>query len=324
LLTLPAVAAEPAVSSSQLKWRPARPALATQSAEPGKIVQTAGTTELSGPSFLPAPSYNMTAQSNSLFDPAPTFPTTPAPATPGLTPPAPLNTPGLTPPDPLNTPSTVTPPAPIAPDALSQPMPPMTPGLVPSLPTAPGELPAPNLNNSGQMPLNDMPANEKPGGRDLMQEDCDRGRVEIKNTGLTQALSAQIVNLRYSGPGELPYECTVEATNFNGRSWGCLTYTWKASALCHKPLYFEEMSLERYGHSWGPICDPVVSAAHFFGTLPILPYKMGVDTPCECQYALGYYRPGNCAPYMIEPFPISARGAAVQAGFVTGAAAALP
>ncbi len=57
----------------------------------------------------------------------------------------------------------------------------------------------------------------------------------------------------------------------------------------------------------GPILDPAVSAAHFFGTLPILPYKMGVDTPCECQYALGYYRPGNCAPYMIQPFPISAR-----------------
>ncbi len=93
-LTLPVVAAEPAVSSSQLKWRPARPALATQSAEPGKIVQTAGTTEMSGPSFLPAtPSYNMTAQAGSPFDPAPAFPATPAPSAPGLTPPAPLNTP---------------------------------------------------------------------------------------------------------------------------------------------------------------------------------------------------------------------------------------
>lgn len=188
------------------------------------------------------------------------------------------------------------------------------------------EQPMPNPNNAGTIQL---PAEtDKLDPRILMKEDCEAGRAEIKNTGLTQILSAQIINLRYTENKDLtnerPYECTVEAATFNPRSWSCLTYTWKASALCHKPLYFEEMSLERYGHSWGPICDPVVSAAHFFGTLPILPYKMGVDTPCECQYALGYYRPGNCAPYMCEPFPISPRGAAVQAGFVVGAVGALP
>ncbi len=307
--------------------------MATQAAQPGQItpsqpliMQTAGTTELSGPSLLPSlPAYNTMAQAGapSLFDPDPL--PMPAPTTPGLTPPTPL--------DPL--PSGVTPPTPPSiygneparaqPDATSQPMPPVTtPGLVPPSPLGPGELPAPNFDNSGQMPLSPMPDNQKPGSRNLMAEDCEQGRAEIKNTGLTQTLSARIVDLRYTGTGELPYECTVEATTYNQRAWGCLTYTWKASALCHKPLYFEEVALERYGHSWGPICDPVISAAHFFGTLPILPYKMGVDTPCECQYALGYYRPGNCAPYMIPPFPISPRGAAVQAGVVVGAAAALP
>lgn len=290
--------------------------MATQSVEPGKIVQTAGTAEMSGPSFAPAaPAYNMTAQADPFgLQPPPALPGTPT--TPMLTPPAPIEAPG-----------SVTPPATIAPDSQSIPMPPMSPGLAPPIPRGSGELPAPNPNNSGRLELDDSPS--KSGGEDAyMREDCEKGRIEIKNTGLTQKLGAQIVDLRYTGKFELtdarPYECTVIATNFNERAWGCLTYTWKASALCHKPLYFEEMSLERYGHSWGPICDPVISAAHFFGTLPILPYKMGVDTPCECQYALGYYRPGNCAPYMIEPFPISPRGAAVQAGFVVGAAAALP
>jgi len=311
--------------------------MATQAGEPGRItpaqpliVQTAGTAELSGPSFMPsAPAYNATAQVGSPFDTPPAFPGTAPPMTPGIMPPAPLDpTPGSLAPA---TPPSIygNEPARAQPDALSQPMPPVTtPGFVPTQPIGPGELPVPNLNNSGQMPLNDTPDNKKPGGRNLMSEDCEQGRMDIKNTGLTNALSAQIVNLRYTGNTDLtderPNECTVEAANFNQRAWGCLTYTWKASALCHKPLYFEEMSLERYGHSWGPICDPVISAAHFFGTLPILPYKMGVDTPCECQYALGYYRPGNCAPYMIEPFPISPRGAAVQAGFVVGAVSALP
>jgi hypothetical protein len=99
---------------------------------------------------------------------------------------------------------------------------------------------------------------------------------------------------------------------------------WKASALCHKPLYFEDEQMERYGHSWGPCCDPIVSGVHFFTRLPVLPYCMGVTPPCECVYALGHYRPGSCAPRYIEPIPISARGALFQAGAVVGVAAALP
>jgi len=197
------------------------------------------------------------------------------------------------------------------------------PNFVTPPPSGSGEQPDPNSENSGRKQPDNIPKG-RDRDRDPMSEDCEKGRGVIKNTGLTQALSAEIINLRYTGKSDLPFECTVEATTFNQRAWGCLTYTWKASALCHKPLYFEEMSLERYGHSWGPCCDSVMSAAHFFGTLPILPYKMGVDTPCECQYALGYYRPGNCAPYMIEPFPISPRGAAVEAGFVVGAVGVLP
>ena len=65
---------------------------------------------------------------------------------------------------------------------------------------------------------------------------------------------------------------------FEPRCWPQITYTWKGSALCHKPLYFEEEQLERYGHTFG-IAQPVVSGAHFFGTLPVLPYKMGIEMP---------------------------------------------
>jgi hypothetical protein len=93
---------------------------------------------------------------------------------------------------------------------------------------------------------------------------------------------------------------------------------WKAANLCHKPLYFEQVQLERYGHSWGPYAQPIMSGVHFFGTLPILPYKMGIRTPNECVYTLGYYRPGNCAPYFVGGFPFTWRAAAFQAGTVTG------
>ena len=109
-----------------------------------------------------------------------------------------------------------------------------------------------------------------------------------------------------------------------GRCWDQITYMWKASAMCHKPLYFEDEQLERYGHSWSPCCQTLVSGAHFFTRPFVLPYCMGVEPPCECIYALGHYRPGSCAPYMIEPLGFTWRAAAFQAGAVTGAAFAIP
>lgn len=106
--------------------------------------------------------------------------------------------------------------------------------------------------------------------------------------------------------------------------WAPTTFTWKASGLCHKPLYFEQVHGERYGHSTGPLTHPFVAAGHFFLTVPALPYKMGLYPPFECIYTLGHYRPGSCAPYYLDPFPISVRAALAEAGVWVGAAALVP
>ena len=63
----------------------------------------------------------------------------------------------------------------------------------------------------------------------------------------------------------LPPECQLGDEPLQVRDWTMTTFTWTASALCHKPLYFEHVELERYGHSGGPFIQPVMSAAHFFG-----------------------------------------------------------
>lgn len=110
-----------------------------------------------------------------------------------------------------------------------------------------------------------------------------------------------------------PPECQLGDEPATPRQWQLTTFTWKASGLCHKPLYFEEQRLERYGHSAGPIRQPVLSAAHFVLGLALLPYDMGIHPPSECIYALGYYRPGSCAPWLVPAFPLSLRGAASQA-----------
>lgn len=116
----------------------------------------------------------------------------------------------------------------------------------------------------------------------------------------------------------LPGECVIDADPFIPRQWCQTTFTWKASCLCHKPLYFEQVNFERYGHTWGPLMDPVLSGAHFFTSFVFLPYKMGIEPPQECIYPLGYYRPNSCAPYMLFPIPLSWRGALFEAGAVTG------
>jgi hypothetical protein len=118
-----------------------------------------------------------------------------------------------------------------------------------------------------------------------------------------------------------PEECKLEMDRHDPREsgqWACMTFTWKASALCNKPLYFEDVEVERYGHAVGPILQPVLSTAHFFVSVPLLPYNMGLTPPAECMYSLGYYRPGSCAPYLIETPPLSLRAAAAEAGAWAG------
>jgi hypothetical protein len=122
----------------------------------------------------------------------------------------------------------------------------------------------------------------------------------------------------------LPTLCALSDGEFAPRQFAETTMTFKASGTCHKPLYFEEPQLERYGHEWGPVAQPFISSANFIKNVAILPYKMGIHPMNECQYPLGYYRPGSCAPWTAGPVPISLRGAFMQAGAVTGASLALP
>jgi hypothetical protein len=161
-------------------------------------------------------------------------------------------------------------------------------------------------------------------GKDVCEEEgknCDEALRKLR----ADHLAGIDLDIRVGGRAgnDYPCECRLEGQVFEPRRFATTTFTWKAAGYCHKPLYFEDWNLERYGHSHG-WADPVVSAAHFFVTLPVLPYKMGVELPWECVYPLGYYRPGNCAPWTCPAVPISYRGMAVQAATVTGLVFLLP
>jgi hypothetical protein len=113
-----------------------------------------------------------------------------------------------------------------------------------------------------------------------------------------------------------PEEAVFQPTG-SSRLWGDSVYAWDAPALCHRPLYFEEENLERYGRSYG-LLQPAVSVAHFSGRVAALPYLAGAFPPHECIYTLGRTPPGSYEPYHWYRPPVSARGAVLQAGAVTG------
>ena len=108
------------------------------------------------------------------------------------------------------------------------------------------------------------------------------------------------------------------------RTWSPSTFNWKASGAVHRPLYFEDVPVERYGQTRGKLLQPVISGARFFATIPLLPYKMTMQPPRRCVYALGYYRPGTCAPPMQQHLPWNFKAAVVEAGFITGAILLIP
>lgn len=107
------------------------------------------------------------------------------------------------------------------------------------------------------------------------------------------------------------------------REWLNYSYFWEAPAFYNRPLYFQEVNLERYGYNWG-VLQPVVSGAWFYVKIPLLPYMMTVHPPRECVYSLGYYRPGSCVPYQINWPEARLDAAIVEATFITGLCFLIP
>ncbi|MCE9605247.1 MAG: hypothetical protein K8U03_10140 [Planctomycetia bacterium] len=76
------------------------------------------------------------------------------------------------------------------------------------------------------------------------------------------------------------------------RGWDDTLYFWQASNMAHRPLYFQQAYVERYGYNYGCL-QPIVSGVQFLGDVPLLPVKALVRCPNECVYTVGYGRPGS-------------------------------
>ena len=79
--------------------------------------------------------------------------------------------------------------------------------------------------------------------------------------------------------------------------WSSHSFAWVTPTFYHRPLYFEQENLERYGIGSSRFTQPIHSAAHFFMSVGLMPYKLTTQHPCEKVYTLGHNRPGDCVPY---------------------------
>ncbi|MDX1947208.1 MAG: hypothetical protein SFU86_17540 [Pirellulaceae bacterium] len=94
--------------------------------------------------------------------------------------------------------------------------------------------------------------------------------------------------------------------------------------FCYQPLYFEELNVERYGRNFG-LLQPVVSTAHFYSRIPLLPY-MAIARPArQCTYHNHWTLPGYRVPWWEKQPPIvDANAAAFEICVAYGVILLLP
>lgn len=99
---------------------------------------------------------------------------------------------------------------------------------------------------------------------------------------------------------------------------------WEPTNLWYHPVYFEDIGLERYGHSHRPLLQPLASTGKFFGQVATLPYQMALRPPTSREFALGYYQPGEWAPKKKYQLPFNEEASTVEFLWITGLVLLIP
>jgi hypothetical protein len=161
-----------------------------------------------------------------------------------------------------------------------------------------------------------------PGGSDDDQDRFARRVTDVRldirppQGALPPDLAADEADKNAAQPSEPEEPCACEKRE----PIICAFTPW---TICYRPLYFEDISLERYGRTFG-IVQPGVSAVRFFCTVPLMPYKMTVRRPRSCECSNGFSRLGD------QPLPgygarfLRLDAAAVEAAVMAGLFLALP
>ena len=169
-----------------------------------------------------------------------------------------------------------------------------------------------------------QPSRQDPGPEIPQRSFLDPAPKELLRRGM-QPLSGQLPDTRIR-EGLRPPDASQglfgehdsRLMTFRGGDFTHVQFQWMAAELSHRPLYFEDAMLERHGQTRHPLVQPMASGARFFLTFPVLPYAMTVDRPCTTRSTLGDFRPGTCAPLLLQRPPLQADAGLVEAGMWVG------
>ena len=153
---------------------------------------------------------------------------------------------------------------------------------------------------------------------------------EINRYSLTpiQSISLSTASEGELSPKDLAGEVfTNQQTEFHAYGFSRASFMpskrWTATGIFHRPLYFEDCSLELCGRDHGCL-EPIVSAAKFYGRIAVWPYMIGATCPNQCQYSDGRCHAADCSPHFFRLPKPSLRGALYQTAAVTGAVFLIP
>ena len=174
--------------------------------------------------------------------------------------------------------------------------------------------------NNGEVivtPEAQRPAPFKPSDEDIKADRVGRHVAEVPiDIRPTEGLMPQDL-----AAAEFPQQAREDARRRRDVEPVVCAYTpW---TICYRPLYFEEVKLERFGIKTRFI-QPAVSGVHFFSNVALLPYKMRLRPPRSCECGNGASRIGDCLPPGYGDCYWRWDAALVEAAAVTGFVFILP
>ncbi len=122
-------------------------------------------------------------------------------------------------------------------------------------------------------------------------------------------------------PEPPPYEKREKA--FRPREWPQIVEMVEPCYVYHGRLTFEQINSERYGWSVG-VLQPLVSTAHFYADVVMLPYHLAERPLCYGDVSAGKCLPGDPVPLYLYPPHWSLTGFGVEAAVVTALFFAFP
>ncbi len=193
--------------------------------------------------------------------------------------------------------------------------------------------PVPSGQSGARAPMPTPTAADRLGGESIFGEAERLPKVSGGNLNLPPIMAAT-TDIEKIGNGSAPTPFRTQSDTpmtdlpesgyERSLNWSPLTYHFAAANTFSHPRYFEDRMLERHGHERFPYLQPMISGARFFATFPMLPYLMTVTPADECEYQLGYFRPGTAVhPYLQRP-PYQRNAAVVQGAAVAGGVIAFP